>query len=137
VTENPLAKEGVVEAHRKRLWTVRRAEEVATVVFWRWGRLQPSKAAVEAPAAPEGRGEGEAWAIQGREGDTDGAHRRGRLAVALHVIPAWRWLYGDPRRMRCKGEHGGVVWMFGGGEKAARRKTWLGGGRHFLKEVAG
>jgi hypothetical protein len=124
-----------VEAHRKRLSTVRRAEEAAIVVFWLWGWLQPSKAAVEAPAAPEGRGEGEAWAIQGREGDMDGAHRRGRLAVALHVISAWRWLYGDPRRMRCKRGAWGCrvdVWRRrkGRGEEnlARRRSALLKGG---------
>jgi hypothetical protein len=60
---------------------------VTAVAFRRWGRLRRSKAAVEAPAAPEGQGESEARAMQGREGSADGAHRRGRLAVALRVIP--------------------------------------------------
>jgi hypothetical protein len=54
------------------------------------------------------------------------------------VSPVWRWLSGDRRWMRCKGgARGGVAWLFDGGEKGAGRKTWLDGGRHFLKEAAG
>jgi hypothetical protein len=52
VIENPLDKEGVAEAHQRRLPTVRRAEEAAAVVFRWWGRFRRSKAVVEAPAAP-------------------------------------------------------------------------------------
>jgi hypothetical protein len=38
--ENPYDKEGVAEAHRRWLPTVRRAEEAAAVAFLLWGRLR-------------------------------------------------------------------------------------------------
>jgi hypothetical protein len=40
-------------------------------------------------------------------------------------------------RQDAKEEHGGVVRLFGGGEKGTGRKTWLDDGRCFLKEAAG
>jgi hypothetical protein len=90
---------------------------------------------VEAPAAPEGRGESEAQAIRGREGGADGAHRRGRLAAVPRTIPVLQWLSGDGRY--AKGEHGGcrmALWRrrIGHGEG----KLGLSDGRCFLKEVA-
>jgi hypothetical protein len=89
------------------------------------GQLRWSKAAVEAPAAPEGWGESEARTIRGREGDADEAHRRGRLAVALHTIPPRRWLSGDQWWMRWKGGARGVLHDSLGEENMARGgKTW-------------
>jgi hypothetical protein len=44
------------------------------------------------PTTPEMKGEGEVWAIRRREGGTEGAHRRGRLAVALYAILVRWWL---------------------------------------------
>jgi hypothetical protein len=94
-TMNPPDTERTVKSHRGQLLTVRRAEEATAMAFRRWGWLRRSKAVVKAPAALEGRGESEARTIQGREGGVDGAHRRGCLAAALHMILARLWLSND------------------------------------------
>jgi hypothetical protein len=78
---NPPNTERTMKAHWGQLPLVRRVKKAAAVAFRWWGRLWRSKAAVEAPVALKERRESEAWAIQGREGGTDEAHRRGRLAA--------------------------------------------------------
>jgi hypothetical protein len=45
----------------------------------------------------------------------------------------WRPVMDEIQR----GSTGGVAWLFGGREKGVGRKTWLGGGRRFLKEAVG
>jgi hypothetical protein len=62
-----------------------------------------------------------------------GAVGSGASCDSSTAVALWRSMMDEMQR----GSTGGVAWLFDGGEKGAGRKTWLDGGRHFLKEAAG